>query len=155
MGGGIRMFVRVDAPPARVYAVLADVGRYPAWMPGVKAVEVVETETAGALRVGFVVEGPFGDVTYVLRRHHRPPRDGRTGRIWWDLAAGEFREMRGAYEIAPDGDGGTLLSYRSVVRPLRWVPQSLVRGFARREVRRVAEAIRARSAARPAASNQP
>lgn len=112
-------------------------------MPRVKAVEATSIDTAGFRRVAFLVEGPFGEISYIVERRHLPPSRGRAGRIEWTLVDGPFREMRGAWEIAADG-AGTAVTYRSLVRPNRWTPGFLARSFARREVRAMFDALRAR-----------
>lgn len=142
------MFARVDSPPERVYTVLAAVERYPGWMPRVKEIDATPIDTAGARHVAFRVEGPFGEVAYLVERRHAPPVVGRPGRIWWSLVQGEFRDLTGSWEVTAAPGGGSIVTYRSLARPLRWVPQSLVRTFARREVRGVAESLRRRVAAR-------
>jgi len=85
----------LPAPPHVVRAVLADLERYPEFMPYVKVARVLERETDGAvvayLRLSFGALGLLGvtDRDYAIRIDERVTRsaDGRTG-YWreWNLA---------------------------------------------------------------------
>jgi ribosome-associated toxin RatA of RatAB toxin-antitoxin module len=84
----------IDAPVEKVYQVIADVERYPEFLPGVKKVTRVE---------GDVVEmtvslGPI-DVSWTSKAVLRPYTS-----IVIDLVKGPFRQMDVKWEFVPDGD---------------------------------------------------
>ena len=78
--------VRIEAPPAPIMAVIADVAAYPEWAEGVRTVEVVSTEARGrperAARVpglpGYgVPAGNYWRQRCWSQRSRRPPADIR------------------------------------------------------------------------------
>jgi len=101
----------VDAPPAQVLAVIADLGSYPEWVGGVKQVEVLAREAGRPARARFVVDnGPIKD-TYVLAYTWKVIEAG-TGTVSWSLVeASVITRLDGSYELAAAGDG-TQVTYR-------------------------------------------
>jgi len=101
----------VDAPPAQVLAVIADLGSYPEWVGGVKQVEVLAREAGRPSRARFVVDnGPIKD-TYVLAYTWKVTEAG-TGTVSWSLVeASVITRLDGSYELAAAG-GGTQVTYR-------------------------------------------
>lgn len=63
---------RLPAPPAQVYAILADVENYPRWWPQVHAARRIDA-TSGELRCRSVL--PY-DVVFVMRRELEDPAAG-------------------------------------------------------------------------------
>ncbi|HTM21832.1 MAG TPA: SRPBCC family protein, partial [Kofleriaceae bacterium] len=60
--------VLVGCSPERAWALLADVGRVPEWVPGVADAQVLDRDPAGrALRVRFVGMPAAGSLEWVLR----------------------------------------------------------------------------------------
>ena len=101
----------IDAPQADVMAVIADFPDYPAWVQGMKHVEVVEDGTDGrARRVHFELEAtPIKD-SYTLEYDWSGDASVR-----WHLVEGRMlKEMEGVYELAAQG-GGTQVTYRLAV----------------------------------------
>lgn len=76
MGSGGRYVFRsewrVPAPPARVYAVLADVEGYPAWWPQVRGARRLD-DTSGELTCRSLL--PY-DLVFVIRREFEDPAAG-------------------------------------------------------------------------------
>ena len=101
----------VDAPPAEVLDVIADLDSYPEWVGGVKQVEVLAREAGRPSRARFVVDnGPIKD-TYVLDYTWDVAQDG-TGTVSWSLVeASVITRLDGSYELVPDGEG-TQVTYR-------------------------------------------
>jgi ribosome-associated toxin RatA of RatAB toxin-antitoxin module len=101
----------VDAPPAQVLAVIADLESYPEWVGGVKQVEVLATEAGRPSRARFVVDnGPIKD-TYVLDYTWKVTKAG-TGTVSWSLVeASVITRLDGSYQLAAAGDG-TEVTYR-------------------------------------------
>lgn len=106
--------IHVDAPPADVLAVIADVGAYPDWADGITAVEVVEESAEGRpTRARFTMaSGPVKDTLHLA--YTWPAGDD--GTVSWSLVepGAVTSVMDGSYELQPDGDG-TLVTYRLAV----------------------------------------
>lgn len=104
--------ISIEAPPADVLEVIADVQAYPAWARGVRSVEVLTTTGGRPEQVRFVVDdGPIAD-TYTLR--YTWP-DGPEGTVEWQLVAATLlRRLDGSYSLAAH-DGGTDVTYRLAV----------------------------------------
>lgn len=103
--------IRIDAEPAAVMAVILDFESYPAWVQGMKHVEVVGRDAAGrADQVHFELEAaPIKD-SYTLAYDYVGEDVLR-----WHLVEGKMlRAMEGAYELAAT-DGGTEVTYRLAV----------------------------------------
>lgn len=122
--GGIYAWFAVAAPPARVYAVLADDAAMHTWIPHLATSEVV-APAPDCPRVHFAVPSPIGTVSYDLARC----RDGAA--IWWTKAEGErFSAIEGSYQLAAV-PGGTLVRYWSHVVADVPVPESVQAEIAR------------------------
>lgn len=107
--------IDVEASPAAVLAVIADVEAYPEWAEDVKHVEVLSSGTAGRpAQVRFVVDrGPIKD-TYVLDYIWAIGRGG-TGTVSWTLVeASMIKKLDGSY-VLEGGDGHTDVTYRLAV----------------------------------------
>ncbi|OIV35615.1 cyclase [Mangrovactinospora gilvigrisea] len=107
-----RSSIAIDAAPARVMAVIADVATYPEWAGEVKEAEVLSSHDDGrADRVRFVLEaGPIRD-EHVLRYSWDGERRAR-----WKLESSQvLRALNGAYTLAPGFDGTTQVSYELTV----------------------------------------
>jgi ribosome-associated toxin RatA of RatAB toxin-antitoxin module len=85
----------IDAPVETVYQVVADVERYPEFLPGVKRVARLE----GGLVEMTVGLGPF-DLTWTSRARLTPYES-----IAIDLVEGPFRRMDVRWEFASQGQG--------------------------------------------------
>lgn len=98
----------IDAPPARIMAVIADFAAYPEWTNAVKQVEVLtEGEDGRAEQVQFTLDaGPIKDV-YSLAYTWLPDDRG----VNWTLVKGQMqRSQKGSYALAPKG-GSTEVTY--------------------------------------------
>ena len=102
--------ILVDAAPAEVMAVIADFPSYPAWVQGMKSVEVVQERDGVAEQVHFELEAaPIKD-TYTLGYDWHGDSAVR-----WNLVEGKMlKAMQGAYELRPSGSG-TEVTYRLAV----------------------------------------
>ena len=108
--------ITVDADPADVLAVVADVGGYPGWAGGITAVDVEEVDASGRpLRARVTMSsGPVRD-TLLLAYDWAVTTDG-TGTVSWSLVEpGRVTStMDGSYELRADGPG-THVTYRLAV----------------------------------------
>ncbi|GAA2152308.1 SRPBCC family protein [Nocardioides koreensis] len=105
----LRAEARVAAPPSRVWQLLTDLSRMPAWSPELLAMVPLKP---GGLRVGQwylglnrrkAVVWPTRSVVAVLE-------DGRA--VAWDTRSSGARWV---WEIEPDGSGGTRVVHRRPV----------------------------------------
>lgn len=107
----------VDAPPARVLAVISDFDAYPEWTGDVKRAEVLSTGPAQrAKQVRFVLDAGAIKDTYVLDYTWKVARAG-TGSVSWNLVEAEqlLKALEGSYTLAGDEAGPTTLTYRLAV----------------------------------------
>ncbi len=102
----------IDAEPAAVMAVIADLPSYPEWSDGVTSVEVLtEYEDGRPADARFVLDtGPIKD-TYELEYDWEDDTD-----VSWTLTSGSMlKAMDGSYALAGNGDGTTTVVYRLAV----------------------------------------
>ena len=108
--------IRIDAPPADVLAVVADLESYPEWADGITEVTVVETDQGGTPeRARFVMaSGPVKDS--LLVQYSWDTADDGAGTVSWSLVepGAMTSVMDGAYVLTPDG-AGTTVTYRLAV----------------------------------------
>ena len=99
----------IDAPPARIMAVIADFAAYPEWTNAVKQTEVLTTGDDGrAEQVQFTLDaGPIKDV-YILAYEWFPDDRGMS----WNLVKGQMqRAQKGSYVLEPKGADRTEVTY--------------------------------------------
>ena len=103
----------IDAPPARIMAVIADFAAYPEWTNAVKQTEVLSTGDDGrADQVQFTLDaGPIKDV-YTLAYEWLPEDGG----VRWNLVKGQMqRAQKGSYVLAAKGAERTEVTYTLAV----------------------------------------
>jgi ribosome-associated toxin RatA of RatAB toxin-antitoxin module len=102
--------IEIDATPDQVMAVIVDFEDYPAWVQGMKRVEIVQRSSDGrAEQVHFDLDAGVKD-SYTLAYDYA---DDHTLR--WRLVEGKLmRAMDGTYEVAAT-DTGTHVTYRLAV----------------------------------------
>ncbi len=142
--------VLVDAPPSRVWPIVADCERTGEVMPDVATAAVV-ADRDGTSRCTVVVDLPFplGDLTSVTRA----ALDVRPGVRWqrsWRLVAGDFTVNEGFWRIEPSGDGRTIATYHIDVRPTTPLPGWLVSFIQRAKLPEMMQRLRRAAAAREA-----
>jgi ribosome-associated toxin RatA of RatAB toxin-antitoxin module len=100
----------IDAAPEQVMAVIVDFEDYPAWVQGMKKVQVVQRDADGrGEQVHFDLDAGVKDA-YTLAYDYVDPHTLR-----WHLVDGKLlRSMDGAYELAQSGSG-TQVTYRLAV----------------------------------------
>jgi ribosome-associated toxin RatA of RatAB toxin-antitoxin module len=99
----------VNASPAQVMAVVADLASYPEWSDGVESVVVLtEYEDGLPADARFVVNAGAIKDTYELEYDWSD--DGTS--VTWSLVTGEMlKALDGAYHLTDNGDGTTSVSY--------------------------------------------
>jgi ribosome-associated toxin RatA of RatAB toxin-antitoxin module len=136
----------IDEPPAAVWAVLRDCGKYDQFLPRVE-------HSALLARVGNVAtcEGkidlpfPLGSLSSVTRVVETRRPDGGFQRRW-TLVRGGYEHNDGSWTLVPWGPGGqrTLAIYRIDMDPKTIVPDFLLRRIQTTTAHKVFDAIRAR-----------
>ena len=108
--------IRIDAPPAKVLAVIADFASYPQWTGAVKEAEVLSKGAEGrAARVGYVLDAGAIKDSYSLDYTWAVAKNG-TGSVSWTLTepATLLKALDGTYTLA-EAASGTSVTYRLTV----------------------------------------
>lgn len=103
----------VDAPPAAIMAVIADLEAYPEWTASVREVEVltVYEDTGRPGEARFVLDaGPVKD-RYTLSYEW----DGDDEVRWTLVEGGLIKELDGSYVLAAVDDSSTEVTYQLTV----------------------------------------
>ena len=147
-------FVRsryVDAPPARILALVDDVTRWPEWFTEAERCEVLEGDGVGRRqRMYGHARGKATEINSVvtastppslLRWHHEAERvDGKPGPVVY------AKDATAEVAIVPDGSGSTV-TYRLMTEPGSLLNTFMLRVLAPRPIGRSFEASLARLAA--------
>ncbi|HEY5135229.1 MAG TPA: SRPBCC family protein [Candidatus Nanopelagicales bacterium] len=99
----------INATPAQVMDVIADLASYPEWSDGVKSVEVLtEYEDGRPADAHFVVDAGAIKDSYSLEYDWEEDRS-----VTWRLTAGQMlKALDGVYELTDNGDGTTTVVYQ-------------------------------------------
>ena len=99
----------INATPAQVMAVIADLPSYPEWSDGVKSVEVLtEYEDGRPADAHFVVDAGAIKDSYSLEYDWEEDRS-----VTWRLNEGQMlKALDGVYELTDNGDGTTTVVYQ-------------------------------------------
>ena len=103
----------IDATPAAVMAVIADIKKYPEWSDGVKSVTVLtEYEDGRPADARFVVDAGAIKDTYELEYEWADDDSS----VSWTLTTGQMlKALDGVYELAGNSDGTTTVVYKLAV----------------------------------------
>lgn len=101
----------INAEPAQIMAVIADLSAYPEWSTGVKSVTVDETDSDGRPSVAtFTLDAGVLQDTYTLRYDWQGDE-----RVEWHLVKGKaLKRQDGSYTLRPTGDA-TEVTYQLTV----------------------------------------
>ena len=105
--------IDIQASPAAVMAVIADLRAYPQWSDGITSVDVISEypESGRPQDAQFRLEsGPIKD-TYVLKYDW----DDDSAVAWQLVQAEMLKEMSGSYTLTENVNGGTTVVYRLAV----------------------------------------
>ena len=102
----------INATPAQVMAVIADLPSYPEWSDGVKSVEVLtEYEDGRPADAHFVVDAGAIKDSYSLEYDWEEDRS-----VTWRLTEGQMlKALDGVYRLEDNGDGSTTVVYQLAV----------------------------------------
>jgi hypothetical protein len=99
----------IEAPAARVMAVISDFAAYPEWAEAVKETEVLSTTSYGrAEKVRFVLDAGVVKDTYI--NVYEWSDDGLS--VSWTLSEGQVQKKQtGSYRLTPQADDRTEVTY--------------------------------------------
>src|SRR6187399_2923127 len=90
----------ISESPARMYALINDVERYPEFVPGCTAARLVESKPGEVLATLTIKRGPLR-AEFTTRNLLEPDR-----RVLMQLVEGPFRVLEGLWTLTPLGDLG-------------------------------------------------
>lgn len=95
--------IYMDADPATVMDVIADIGSYPDWVKEYRETEVLETDADGnPKKARLVLDAAVLKDTMVLA--YQWPADGES--VTWTLVSSSLlKSLDGAYRLTPKGSG--------------------------------------------------
>jgi ribosome-associated toxin RatA of RatAB toxin-antitoxin module len=95
--------IDIDAAPAEVMAVIADLEHYPEWVDSLKSAEVLTSSAGKAETARMVLDHPLVKDDYVLAYQWQPST------VTWHLVEGTLlKAMDGSYVLEQRGDGTTV-----------------------------------------------
>jgi len=95
--------IYIDADPATVMDVIADIRSYPEWVSEYKETEVLEADAQGyPKKARLVLEAAVLKDTMVLEYHWPPDRQSVR---WWLVSSSLLKALDGVYRLAPKGSG--------------------------------------------------
>jgi len=112
--------VKINASPAEVMAVIANLEDYPNWSDGFTAVEIITTHDDGGPRdVSFAITTPVGKDSYELSYVWAGDES-----VSWTLnnddegkpKSSMMKKLIGSYTLVPDGEG-TKVTYTLEIDP--------------------------------------
>ena len=120
MADSVSESIKINASPAEVMAVIADLQNMPNWSDGFTAVEIISTHDDGSAKdVAFGIATPIGKDSYELSYVWEGEKA-----VSWVLnsdADGKpkssmMKKLTGSYLLTPDGDG-TKVTYQLEIDP--------------------------------------
>lgn len=131
--------IRIDAPIQTVFGVVTNYTQYPEFLPEMRHVELV-TEYEGVRVVRFEIE-LIMRLSYVLRLEEKSPT-----RVSWTLQEGKlFSHNTGGWDLAEQGQGVTLATYRIDLGLKGLIPRSVTNKLVGKTLPETLARFRARS----------
>lgn len=139
--GRVRAVEDLDAPPARVFAVLTDCALAPRMVPSLKSCRILERDPAGRWDIREHVSRPlllFPSVRSIFRSDYDPPR-GFTYR----RTGGDLKVLEGDWRLVPlDGGLRTRVLYEGRAALPFAVPHALARAVLRQQLSQALASLR-------------
>jgi ribosome-associated toxin RatA of RatAB toxin-antitoxin module len=143
----------VDAPPARVWALVSKCADYVKNMPSVAASEELSregderTKFTTVCQVTFDAPFPFSDLVSVSRATMTVDAQSGVYTRAWTLIRGDYDVNDGSWRLAPvDGGAKTQVTYRIHAKPKLPLPDSLIATAQQQTLPQVIERLRERTA---------
>lgn len=120
--------IDVDATAEELFDIVTDLEAFPEWLPDVKSVEVLETDsdgrpTAATMRVDVTIR----EVEYTLDYEYDHP----TSVAWTSRPGGDVKSIEGSYTFEINDDGTTHVVYDLAIDPGFPVPGFLLKRAAK------------------------
>jgi ribosome-associated toxin RatA of RatAB toxin-antitoxin module len=138
MAGATRS-ITINAPLEKVFDVIADVERYPDFLPEVKSIKV-STKRGPEYDVHYVAE-VVKTIKYTVRI-----KEERPNKLSWTFVDGEFmKDNRGGWELHDLGNGTTKATYNIEVTLGPLVPKTIVNALVDTSLPKLLENFKKRS----------
>ena len=119
MAGATRT-ITINAPREKVFDVIADVERYPDFLPEVKSIRV-SNKRGAEMDVHYQID-VVKTIKYTVHIKQEPPN-----RLSWTFVEGEFmKDNKGHWELEDLGNGTTKATYNIEVAVGALVPKSII-----------------------------
>ena len=134
--------IDVDATAEELMAIVSDLESYPDWLPDVKGVEVLGTDSEGRPTAStMTVDVTIKEVTYTLDYEY----DGVERMSWTSRPGGDVKSIIGSYAFEINDDGGTTVTYDLAIDPGFPVPGFLLKRAAKHITAAAIEGLKARA----------
>ncbi len=124
----------LEVPPSVAYAVVVDVLRYPEFLPGCEAVEIIETTDSG-LVAEVAVKGKGLRESFITANRHQTDEA-----VYMSLQQGPFERLEGQWLFTPLGTIGCRVDLRIDYLP-RGLVAKLLSGLADKVANRLVDAF--------------
>ena len=114
--------VKLDAPPDKVQAVLRDYERYPSLDTRILQARVLERPEPHVVVLQTTVRVCFGWFCRNVTRVERVQESEHGLAATTDPSRSDVKFGETSTQLAPGGDGGTLIHYRTSITPGFWIP---------------------------------
>lgn len=145
---GAQAFMLLPQPITDVWNLLLDYPTFKTWMYGVVDITEITWLSPEVANVGYVIDSPIQNVSYLLQRTHK-----KHERIRWHRLSGDLDAVYGGYDLQ-SLSGGTLVGYWSLVDIGVWIPANIKAFFTVKGLHKLMESIRAEADRRAKAVGQ-
>lgn len=97
-------------PPQQLYDLVADVEKYPEFLPWCRAARILERHE-GYFTAELIISFKHITERYTSKVIGTPPEYRNAGRIDVELIKGPFKHLSNHWEFTPEGDSGTQLDF--------------------------------------------
>lgn len=134
--------IDVDATADELMAIVTDLEAYPDWLPDVKSVEVLSTDSKGRPTAStMTVDVTIKEVTYTLDYAY----EGDERMSWQSRPGGDVKSIEGSYVFEINDEGGTTVTYDLAIDPGFPVPGFLLKRAAKHITTAALHGLKARA----------
>lgn len=130
--------------PAQLFAMVADIERYPDFLPWCKAARILERVSENELLAELVIRYKGFAESYVSRVTLTPPHGSAPGVIDVVMVEGPFEYLTNHWEFAPEA-GGTRVEFAVDFKFRAKILEMMMGGFFARATDAMGEAFRERA----------